>query len=63
MVPGQNELRSAVGSGFQWDNMKDGLVKSPAGPVFVIPAPFCNGVNSSRNPFISIGSGLRFSPE
>jgi hypothetical protein len=29
----------------------------------VIPAPFFNGVNSSRNPAIFVGSGLRLSPE
>ena len=30
---------------------------------FVIPAPIFIGINSSRNPAFSIGSGLGFLPE
>jgi hypothetical protein len=49
------------------DAKHDEFVKSPLGPAFVIPAPFYNGVNSSRNPGFPVKagttSGLRFSPE
>jgi len=34
-----------------------------AASFFVIPAPIFIGINSSRNPVILMGSGLRLSPE
>jgi hypothetical protein len=43
----------------------DKVVKSQKNQMIVIPAPFCNGVNSSRNPVISDNyknTGHRFSP-
>jgi len=47
------------------DDKNDEIVKSRKRLLIVIPAPFCNGVNSSRNPVMSNSyekTGHRFSP-